>query len=63
VLIFHWNETSSAVLTKLIIGMYIWKMSFEVIATPLASFFSRKLKEKEGDIYDTNTNFNPFVLQ
>lgn len=62
VIIFHINEISSAALLKLILDMYLWKMTFEVLATPLAALISRILKQKEGDIYDTNTNFNPFRL-
>jgi len=62
VVIFHWSEITSWALIKLILDMYIWKMSFEIIATPLATVVSRWLKRKEGDVYDTNTNFNPFSL-
>ena len=62
VVIFHFNEIASLALLKLILDMYIWKMTFEIIATPIATVLSRWLKQKEGDIYDTNTNFNPFKL-
>ncbi len=63
VLIFHWHEIASIVLLKLILSMYLWKMSFEIIATPVATWISSWLKQKEGDIYDTNTNYNPFSLK
>lgn len=62
VIIFHFHEVGSATLLKLIFDMYLWKMAFEIIATPLATIISSWLKRKEGDVYDTNTNFNPFVL-
>lgn len=62
VTIFHFNEIGSLALLKLIIDMYIWKMTFEILATPIATLVSRSLKKIEGDIYDTNTNFNPFKL-
>ena len=63
VLIFHWGEIASLTLLKLIACMYLWKMSFEIIATPLAAMISRYLKNKEGiDPYDYDTNFNPFKV-
>ena len=62
VIILHFHEITSLVLLKLIIDMYIWKMTFELISTPLAAILSNWLKDIEGDIYDTNTNFNPFKL-
>lgn len=62
VLIFHSGQLGSLVLLKLIGCMYAWKMSFELLATPLASFISQFLKRVEGEIYDTNTNFSPFSI-
>lgn|SRR3990167_7122434 len=62
VIIFHLKEIDSATLLKLILDMYLFKMCFEILATPLAALVSRYLKKKEGDVYDTNTNFNPFAL-
>ena len=62
IFIFHWNEVASSVLFKVILDMYIWKMAFEIAATPLASFISSRLKAIEGNRYDTNTNFNPFAI-
>jgi len=62
VIIFNYHEMASMTLLKLIVDMYIWKMFFEIFSTPIAAFLSACLKRKEGDIYDTNTNFNPFTL-
>lgn len=62
VIIFHFHDIASFALFKLILDMYIWKMTFEILATPIATVISRWLRRKEGDIYDTNTNFNPFKL-
>ncbi|MCP4473771.1 MAG: VUT family protein [Gammaproteobacteria bacterium] len=63
VIIFHWHEVGSLVILKLIGCMYLWKMTFEIVATPLATFISHWLKKREGfDLYDINTNFNPFKL-
>ena len=60
--IFHWGEVASATLFTVVLDMYIWKMAFEIVATPFACFLSSWLKAKEGNIYDTNTNFNPFTI-
>lgn len=63
VVIFHWGEIASPVIMKLIVCMYIWKMGFEIVATPLATALSNYLKKKEGiDPYDYGTNFNPFKI-
>jgi queuosine precursor transporter len=62
VTIFHFNELSSMQMIKLITNMYLWKMAFELLTTPAATLISSWLKSKEGDIYDTETNFNPFSL-
>ena len=62
VFIFHADEVASRTLLIMVACMYLWKMAFEVIATPLASLLSRWLKEREGDVYDVKTNFNPFRL-
>lgn len=61
--IFHFDKLTSQALAELILGMYLWKMMFELLATPLALFIAAALKSVEGyDIYDENTNFNPFAL-
>lgn len=63
VTLFHWREISSFVLLKLILCMYLWKMSFEILATPMAAFLSRFIKTKEGvDPFDDDTNYNPFSM-
>lgn len=63
VLVFHLGEIESKLMIELILCMYIWKMGFELVATPLAAKISSILKHKEGmDTYDIDTNFNPFKL-
>ena|SRR5215208_4119959 len=63
VITYHYGEVSLSYLFKMICCMYIWKMVFEILATPAAAFISSYLKEKEGfDAYDTTTNYNPFIL-
>ena len=49
-------------LMALIISNYVFKVSFEVVATPLTYWVVGFLKKNEKvDIYDYKTNFNPFV--
>jgi len=40
---------------------YIFKVAYEILATPLTYWIVRRLKRAEGvDVYDVDTNFNPF---
>ena len=42
-------------------AVYIFKVAYEILATPLTYSIVRFLKRKEGiDIYDYETNFSPF---
>jgi hypothetical protein len=48
-------------LFKTIPAVYIFKVVYEILATPLTYVIVRFLKRKEGiDIYDYETNFSPF---
>jgi hypothetical protein len=48
-------------LLKTIPAVYIFKVLYEIAATPLTYSIVRFLKRKEGiDVYDHNTNFSPF---
>jgi hypothetical protein len=48
-------------LLKVIPAVYIFKVLYEVLATPLTYIIVRFLKRKEGiDIYDYDTKFSPF---
>lgn len=63
VLVYHVGEVETDYLWKMILCMYIWKMSFETVGTPFANLLSKYLKRKEGfDAYDKNTNYNPFLM-
>lgn len=43
---------------------YLFKVVYEVAATPLTYIVVNFLKRSEGvDVYDTHTNFNPFAKQ
>ncbi len=52
----------SAVLT--IIGsIYVLKVAYEIIVTPLTYLIVNKLKRAEGiDVYDKDISYNPFTL-
>ena len=46
---------------SLMLGGYIGKVSYEVLATPLTYWVVAALKRSEGvDVFDRGTNFNPF---
>jgi hypothetical protein len=48
-------------LFKTIPAVYIFKVVYEILATPFTYIIVRFLKRKEGmDIYDYETNFSPF---
>lgn len=53
--VFPWEIAIS-----LIVANYVFKVSIEVLCTPLTYRVVRFLKQAEQtDVYDTNTNFNP----
>lgn len=48
-------------LMRIIASVYIFKVCYEVAATPLTYWIVNGLKRAEGvDVYDTTTRFNPF---
>ena len=60
-LIAFYGYFSNPVLIAVIISNYIFKCSFEVIATPFTYAVVIALKRSEGmDVYDYRTDFNPF---
>ena len=51
------------VLWQLIYSGYVFKVVYEVVATPLTYWVVNGLKRAEGvDYFDRSTNFNPFHL-
>ena len=51
-------------LSKTIVYGWIFKVTYEVMATPLTCIVVSYLKRVEGfDYYDTDTDFNPFTLK
>jgi uncharacterized integral membrane protein (TIGR00697 family) len=52
------------VMFRLIVSGYLFKVAYEVLATPLTYMVVNFLKRSEGvDFFDRRTNFNPFALQ
>jgi hypothetical protein len=50
-------------LANLIVTIWVIKVAWEVVATPLTYAVVTALKRHEGvDVYDVNTRFNPFTL-
>jgi uncharacterized integral membrane protein (TIGR00697 family) len=50
-------------LGKLMFFQYLWKVGYEIIATPLTYFLVRWVKQKEGiDVFDNQANYNPFLV-
>ncbi len=51
------------VLARLVVGAYLFKVVYEVVATPLTYAIVGFLKRSEGlDAFDFKSNFNPFHL-
>ena len=54
---------SPETIVKVIAGNYLFKVSYEALATPLTYAIVGALKRAEReDFYDRGTNFNPFRL-
>jgi len=63
VLIGFYGTAPGIILLAAIISGYIFKVGYEVIATPITYKIVNSLKRAEGiEIYDTQTRFNPFML-
>ena len=60
VVFIFWGQPPE-VMIRLIVSGYIFKVVYEVIATPLTYVVVNFLKRSEGvDYFDRHTNFNPF---
>lgn len=63
-LIAFWGQMPSSLLLAVIISNYIFKVSVEIIFTPITYAIVGFLKKKEKiDVYDYGTNFNPFLIK
>lgn len=51
-------------MVALFFSMYVMKVAIEVFLTPITIRVIHWLKKQEGvDVYDTDTNFNPFAIR
>jgi len=58
-----WGILPFSVLMTLIISLYVFKVFYEVVATPLTYVAIGYLKKKEEiDVYDNDTDFMPFRI-
>ena len=61
VMIAFYRVLPAGLLISVAISNYVFKVGFEVIATPFTYMFVSYLKTHEReDVYDYDTNFNPF---
>jgi uncharacterized integral membrane protein (TIGR00697 family) len=61
IVVIFWGNPP-ALIVRLIVSGYIFKVVYEVLATPLTYWIVNFLKRTEGvDFFDRRTNFNPFA--
>ena len=64
VLIAFYGVLPNDLLLTVIISNYVFKVGVEVIFTPITYLIVGRLKRSEGvDVYDRDTNFNPFRIE
>ena len=55
------GQVSWTTIGTVIVSEYLFKVGYEVLATPLTYWVVNTLKRAEGvDVYDRDTNFSPF---
>jgi uncharacterized PurR-regulated membrane protein YhhQ (DUF165 family) len=55
------GSLNTSLILNLIVSGYLFKVVYEVLATPLTYLVVNFLKRQEGvDSFDYSTNFNPF---
>ncbi len=58
-----WNVMPHHVIGEIILTLYLFKLSYELIMLPVTYALTNYLKHKDKvDVYDTHTQFNPFSL-
>jgi len=64
VVCFIFYDQPAGLIWQIIYSGYLFKVVYEVIATPLTYLIVNRLKRAEGiDYFDRSTNFNPFRLR
>src|ERR1700678_1034801 len=62
VIFIFWGSPVRYIATLIVSG-YLFKVVYEVVATPLTYWVVNTLKRREGvDFFDRNTNLNPFAI-
>ena len=63
IIFIFWGQPLS-VMFRLIVSGYLFKVAYEVLATPLTYLVVNFLKRTEGvNYFDRSTNFNPFAVR
>lgn len=63
IVVIFWGQPLG-LMFNLILSGYLFKVTYEVVATPLTYAVVNFLKRSEGvDFFDRRTNFNPFMLR
>src|SRR5581483_10528222 len=58
-----WGTLSIPLLSQAILTQWLFKVVYEIVATPFTYLVVNYLKQREGiDHYDVGTNLNPFLL-
>jgi uncharacterized integral membrane protein (TIGR00697 family) len=58
------GQQNAMLILRLIVSGYLFKVTYEVLATPLTYLIVNFLKRTEGvDKYDYNTRFTPFATE
>lgn len=53
-----------AMLGSMMIAQYLWKVSYEIVITPITYSLVNWIKQKEQvDVYDTEISYNPFSME
>ncbi len=64
VVIAFWGVLPASLLLSVIVSNYIFKIGFEILATPLTYAIVNFLKRREKiDVFDRETNFSPFSFE
>lgn len=64
ILIAFWGTLPASMMVQAILTQWIFKVTYEVVATPFTYWIVGFLKRREGlDTYDYTTNFSPIILR
>ncbi|NLK51167.1 MAG: queuosine precursor transporter [Syntrophomonadaceae bacterium] len=59
-----WGMLSPSMLVGMMVAQYLWKVGYEIAATPLTYLLVKWVKNQEGlDTFDYHLRYNPFSLE